>query len=155
MDLKALMKLAQQFEGKSGLAHKLGQSHLKGDPLDFETAREELGNPYQEAEEFPDVIRPSKPTPAAPAKSVAPAAPKTSLPADVKAKLDVGAPGLKGVIFVSFPYPDPTAVSVRYNTELWNKGASAMKRVLTNALTGYNIGEVVGEMNPNWAPNYL
>lgn len=84
-------------------------------------------------------------------------APIANLPAGVKEMLDVGAPGLKNNIILSFGGPDGKTVNVQFRSDKVNTNASGVKRVLTNALPGYRVMDPIGYMNPDpttWHPNY-
>lgn len=74
------------------------------------------------------------------------------LPGDLKQMLDIGAPGLKGMLKVTL---DGKNVSVAYNADRWSRGASSLKRILTNALSPkYVVGDPIGYFNPTWTFNY-
>jgi hypothetical protein len=100
-----------------------------------------------------------KPAPVAPKTEVATSfAPTlvndtaTGLPLDLKQMLDIGAPGTKGMLKLTV---EGKGVSVAYNADRWTHGATALKRVLTNALSPkYVVGEPIGYNNPGWTFNY-
>lgn len=79
-------------------------------------------------------------------------APASSLPANVKQMLDTGAPGLKNSLMLSLD-----GSKTMYRSDMVKMTPSQVKSLLTSALPGYNIGEVVGMDNPQkdtWHPNY-
>jgi hypothetical protein len=76
-------------------------------------------------------------------KSVAPSASK-GLPSDIKSKLDVGAPGLKGNLLITVDPKDPKSLRVDYNADQWKRGANEMKQV-----HGHN------KLQNFWSPNYF
>lgn len=148
MSLKKLTELAKRFQTK-----------LAQDPFSGLDPEQLTSMPQEELQDRLFGPSPSKNTPvpiAQPAKPInAPALTKsTGLPVDIREKLNYGAPGLKGVIYVIPDAKDPKSLRIYYNTERWTRGNETIKRILINALPGYNVFEVVGHQNPTWTTNY-
>lgn len=155
MSLAKVIKLAKKFQ------EKFGQSGWKGDPLDFDAAKRDLGA-FTEPKEYEDAQRAArlksqqaKSNPQS-SQQPSPSVPKASgLSPDIKAKLDVGSPGLKGMLLVTQNPDNPKNVRIDYNADRWKGGADKIKTILTNALPGYHITELYGHMNPSWTTNYF
>lgn len=146
MSLKKIANLAKTFE------IKLAQNHSM-DPMDFEGAKKDLGA-ITDVKEYNQnktkVSPPAHPTPNT--HTGKPNALSNDLPVDIKHMLDVGAPGLKGMLKLKL---NGSYVDVMYNADRWHHGASALKRVLTNALSPkYLVSDPVGYRNPEWTFNY-
>jgi hypothetical protein len=146
MSVKKVSELAKKFQVK------LAQ-HAKGDPLDFEGAKKELGaiTDVKEYGKHPQSAPKPAPKPQL-ATSIPGTAGEGDLPADLKQMLDIGAPGLKGMLKLTL---DGKNVGVAFNADRWTNGASSLKRVLTNALSPkYMVGDPIGYFNPTWTFNY-
>lgn len=145
MSVKKVSDLAKKFQVK------LAQN-LKGDPLDFEGAKKELGA-ITDVKEYGKHPQPApKPAPKPQLATSIPGTEQGALPADLKQMLDVGAPGLKGMLKLTV---DGKHVRVDYNADRWQNGATNLKRVLVNALSPkYIVDDPIGYNKPEWTFNY-
>lgn len=154
MSVKKVSDVAKKFKIKLAQSPELS----KYDPVDFEGAKKELGaltdvSEYKQKAPTPTVKTQPK-TNLIPQNQNAPTDARNTetLPEDVKQLLNVGAPGVKGMLQLDV---DGNRVSVKYNADRWTHGASSLKKVLTNALSPkYLVGDPIGYFNAMWKSNY-
>lgn len=80
---------------------------------------------------------------------------RSALPSDMKSLLDIGAPGLKGLLY--FYNPRGNVFDVRYNLTRYNGGNARIKQIIENAIgPSFRVGEIVGVDDPQagFKPNY-
>jgi len=147
--MKKLSELAKKFQIKLAQDPFAGLAPEQLSSMPVEQLQNQVFGPSQSAPAAKPVTAPSRNVQPVKAPS------QSALPADIKAKLDTGAPGFKGALYVTMPNPaDPKGLTIAYNIDrVGNRSANQVKAILDRALPGYRI-EVVGHKNPTWTTNY-